>query len=205
MNFDCPRGCKRKNGDPVATTIKGWKRHMTSAHGKFTDEELNKVLGTGPIDPEQGRAEFLRDIDAPLETPTPAPEATDVQASAQEKTVEVKTDAVSKKFSGRLNKFKEKLARKIPEALNDVIKEKGPEFLMSDSDVEMFSEAIENCFEVLDIDFRIAPVSKTLTNPLWVLLLPALVCVMIFAPKAVRYAQLKEGGESDGTTAVSSE
>ena len=117
------------------------------------------------------------------------------------KTVAVKTEQVGKRLSGKLNKFKKSVADKVPKVMNAAIKEKGPEWQLNEEDSSLLAEAVENCFEILDVDFQITPISKILTNPLWVLILPAFVLVLIFIPKMVANAgKEKEEEETSGGT-----
>jgi hypothetical protein len=188
--FECPHGCMSPKGEKsISISIIGWKRHMTAKHGSYTEEEVSKVLGTGPRNAVEGKNAFLSASEAVADpsatSDAPKPEA----PKPEESTRKIKTDEVGKKFSGKLNKMKKAIADKFPTMLNQAIKDKGPEWQLSSEDSDFFAEAIENCFEVLDIDFRITPISTTLTNPLWVLLLPALVLVMIFIPKVVANAR----------------
>src|SRR6202035_3008460 len=46
-------------------TVRGWKKHMTNAHGQFTEEQLEAIVGAAPLDKEKGRAEFLSEPDPP--------------------------------------------------------------------------------------------------------------------------------------------
>lgn len=207
MPFECPRGCENpKGGKNIASSIIGWKRHMTLRHESYTDDELAKVLGTSPRDIERGRAEFLAgdSVTDPAIGTDEKPNATTpgTESAAAPTPRKIKTDAVASKFSAKLNKFKKSVAEKVPKVLNEAIKEKGPEWQLSDKDSEIFAEAVENCFEVLDIDFQITPISKTLSNPLWVLLLPVLVLVMIFIPKAVANARIEQATSGSSSESV---
>ena len=194
--YECPFGCKASGNRPIAASIRGWKKHMTRSHQGWNQEQLDVLIGTGARDPAAGREAFLAEADKEpslfigaegvTDKPSPEQSAADIAA----KTTELKTDAMARKFSGKINKMKKSIAEKFPQALSAAIKDKGPEWALSKEDSELFAESIENCFDVLDVDFRITPVSTILTNPLWVLVLPLLALVLIFVPKAVQSAQL---------------
>jgi hypothetical protein len=82
---------------------------------------------------------------------------------------------------------------------------------LTQDDSELLAEACENCLEVLEIDFQIKPIATVLSNPLWVLLLPVFVLILIFVPKAAANSEqireyLKKKAEekqSDVTETVS--
>jgi hypothetical protein len=57
--YECPEGCKAQGGKPIAATIRGWKKHMTHAHGQWTDEQLAAIVGASTTTPEDGKAQFL--------------------------------------------------------------------------------------------------------------------------------------------------
>jgi hypothetical protein len=195
--YECPYGCKAQGNMPIAASIRGWKRHMTKQHGKYDQDQLDAILGAAPKDSESGKAAFLAEADQAPElfmgkegvttNPNPKPVKTPEEISAETK--KIKTDEIGKKFSTKINKFKKSVADKIPKVLNEAVKDKGPEWQLSEEDSELLAESVENCFEILDIDFRITPVSTVLTNPLWVLILPALVLALIFGTKVVKHAR----------------
>jgi hypothetical protein len=198
--YECPRGCKSQGQRPIASTIRGWKKHMTRQHGGYEKSELDAIIGNQSQDAESGRAKFLSEAGLDysgglFDGQTPLPETPEEQKKRKEeqaqKEIDLKTDAVSKKFSGKLNKMKDAIAQKFPEALSNAIKDKGPEWQLSGEDTELFAESIRNCFDVLDIDFRIVPISTVLTNPLWVLLMPLLALCLIFVPKAISHATIE--------------
>lgn len=172
-------------------TIKGWKTHMTRAHGGYKEHDLDKVLGTTlPADDTgQGKMAFLAEMEGldtpPKDTQVEKPPTPPTGQEAQ-KTAELKTDAVARRMSGKLNKFKKNLAEKIPKVLNKAIKDKGPEWQLDTEDSELLAESVENCFEILDLEFRITPISLVLQNPLWVLLLPLTVLLLIFSGKTIQ-------------------
>lgn len=167
---------------------------MTQAHGGYKEHELDRILGTMPREADgQGKMQFLAEMDAQPEPEPPKAEAADKPASPptappEPKTAELKADAVAKRMSGKLNKFKKNLADKIPKVLNKAIKDKGPEWQLDAEDSELLAESVENCFEILDLEFRITPISMVLQNPLWVLLLPATVLLLIFSGKTLQNA-----------------
>lgn len=193
--YVCPHNCGFSTD-----SIKGWKQHLSKTHDGYAEEQLARILGTVAPDSEQGRIQFLSEAgkvpDLPIGQATEGQDESKTTATgepAPKPTTELKTDAVAKRFSGKLNKMKKALAEKVPRVLNEAIKDKGPEWQLGTDDSEMLAESIENCFEVLDIDFRITPFQTVLTNPLWVLLLPLLVLIAIFVPKAI--AQQKQKPE----------
>lgn len=173
-------------------SIVGWKRHMTRSHGGYKEADLDKVLGNMPREADgQGKMQFLAEMEALDEPPkgTPA-EKPPTPATAPEtaKTSELKTDAMARRMSGKLNKFKKSLADKVPKVMNKAIKAKGPEWQLDTEDSELLSESVENCFEILDLQFNITPISVILKNPLWVLLLPLTVLIFIFTGKSIANA-----------------
>lgn len=170
---------------------------MTSRHGGYKEHELDRLLGVQTVDDTgQGKMAFLAELEAPSEPPkgTPAEKSeTPPTAPEPSKTAELKTDAVARRMSGKLNKFKKSLAEKVPKVLNKAIKEKGPEWQLDTEDSELLAESVENCFEILDLEFRITPISLVLQNPLWVLLLPLTVLLLIFSGKTLQNApRMKE-------------
>ena len=116
-------------------------------------------------------------------------------AQAAQKTVSLKTEAIGKKFNAKLNKMKRSFAEALPKAVGVAVREKGPEYALTDEDTEILAESVENCLEILDIDFQVQPFTTTLTNPLWVLILPVLALILVFAPKT--YAAQKKAKENE--------
>lgn len=188
--YECPEGCKAQGERPIAASIRGWKKHMTRQHQGYTQEQLDAIVGATPPSSQAGKDLFLSEFD---DADKVAPHATDGVAgegggsvASPDKTVEVKTDAAARKLSAKMNKMQAKFAKKIPEIMNNALKSQGDEWQMADDDKETLAEAIENCFEVLDVEFRVAPISKVLTNPLWVFMLPIFALLLIFLPKAMK-------------------
>jgi len=196
--YECPEGCKGQGGKPIAATIRGWKKHMTKQHGGYTDEQLSAIVGAAPASPEAGRELFLSEAGETPQTSAEAAAAAPAPEPSPEKVVEIKTDAAARKLSAKMNKMQKKLAEAIPAILNTKLETAGGEWKMSDSDKEFLSEAFENCFDVLDVEFRVAPISKTLTSPLWVLLLPVIALAVIYIPKVMQNAG--KVGKEDATT-----
>ena len=209
MKYPCPykgtdkatEHCKRD-----ADTPRGWKVHMTRQHQEYSQEQLAAVLGASGGSSEAGRSQFLDELEQGAITgETEARQATVTpidgvsQPTAEEKTVAIKTDAAARKLSAKFNKFKKQLSDKIPQAFNSAIKDKGDEWQMDAAEQEMLSESIENCFEILDIEFKIAPINKQLSNPLWVLILPALVLLLIFGTKGIKNMPKLQLGAVDET------
>lgn len=176
----CPLGCKTASGYAIASTIRGWKKHMSLRHGSYSEEQLNELLGGARKTPEEGKAEFLGEVDSPPETLQPEPEPA---APTAEATKSMRTEAVSRKLSGRMNKFKKTVAEKIPQILSNAVKDQGAEWQLSESDSELLAEATENSLDVLEVDFQVQPISKTLTSPWWALIFPMMALLMIFIPK----------------------
>lgn len=201
--LECPLGCKAQGDKPIAATLRGWKKHMTRQHGKWTEEQVRALEGISPpsANPEKGRDLFLSEVDETTDTPAvPTEKVVSIDAEAEaRKTVDLKTDAMGKKFNAKLNRMKKAVAEKLPQALGKAVEDKGPEWLLDKDDTEILSESIENCFDILDIDFKITPYSATLTNPLWVLILPLLACILVFAPKAAKAAR-KEQNENPASS-----
>lgn len=199
--FECPRGCKTAGGKPIASTIRGWKVHMARAHKGYTDEELSAVIGTTPTSPDRGKAEFLAEAnDNEVLSENSTSESAAASGSESPRTIDAtKTaDAVTRKFSGKINKFKTSLAKQLPAAINDALKERAPEWQMSVTNLETLTDSIEACFDALDIEFRITPFSTVLTNPLWILLLPVTALLLIFVPIGVKNAKTNnDGGVND--------
>jgi hypothetical protein len=205
MGYPCPykgtpQGIKVCERD--AETVRGWKGHMSRNHKEWTQEQLQTALGATAVDSERGRELFLSEVDGVTDGPPASSAATgegkeearpSQSQPSSEKVREIKTDATARKLSAKFDKFQKKVTERLTQALSNAVKEKGPEWEMTQEDRELFSESIENCFEVLDIKFNIAPIAVELTNPLWVLLLPALVLLLIFVPKAVKL-KIAEGG-----------
>jgi hypothetical protein len=188
MNYLCPyKGTPQgiKICESPFSTPRGWKGHMTRQHGEYTQEQLAAALGAVAPDSEAGRALFLSEGSVTDDSGA-TPNVEVVNEEEEAKTKKLKTDAAAKKLSAKFNKFQEKITERLTEALSNSVKEKGPEWAMSDEDRELFAESLENCFEVLDVQFNITPINATLTNPLWVLLLPLMVLALIFGPKAMK-------------------
>lgn len=205
MKYPCPYKGKdngTKHCDRDADTPRGWKVHMTRQHKEYTQAQLEAVLGAAPASNDEGRAAFLAEVEANATVIGPTTESEKVVSidsqptTEEQKTVALKTDAAGRKLSAKFNKFKKNLSDKIPQAINNALKDQGPEWQMETSDMEMLSESVENCFEILDIEFKIAPINKQLSNPLWVLLLPLMVLLLIFGPKGIKnLPKLNLGGD----------
>jgi hypothetical protein len=118
---------------------------------------------------------------------------------------ELKTDATGRKLAAKFNKMQKRLAEELPRAVNNAIKEKGEEWQLNAEDQELLAESVENCFDVLDIQFNIAPIAMQLSNPLWVLLLPLLALILIFVPKSIKNLPKEKGDENVPTTESGSE
>lgn len=192
--FECPRGCKAAGDRPIASTIRGWKVHMARAHKTYTEDELAAIVGSTPSSPDRGKAEFLAEADTHEVLPTDNAGESAAAPGSEPRTVDASktADAVSRKFSGKINKFKASLAKQLPNAVNEALKERAPDWQMSPGNLETLSDSIEACFDALDIDFRITPFATTLTNPLWVLVLPAIALLLIFIPIGVKNAKSNE-------------
>jgi hypothetical protein len=187
--YECPLGCKHSGNLPIAATVRGWKRHMTSTHEGWTNEQLEAACGTGPKNSEAGRAIFLGEADSgePARDNAKTPQVTPGPPSP-EKLAEIKTDAAAKKLNAKMSKIKRQFAEKIPQMLNAALLAKGPEWTMDQGDMDMVTESVESCFDMLEINFQIAPIGATLKNPLWVLIYPLVVLCAIFIVKAVKNA-----------------
>jgi hypothetical protein len=61
--YECPEGCKAQGGKPIAATIRGWKKHMTHAHGQWTEDQLAAIVGASAPNAESGKAEFLAEAE----------------------------------------------------------------------------------------------------------------------------------------------
>ena len=181
---------------------------MGRIHDGWTREELAAVerdFGQAPKQPEPekdpslGKEQFLSEVNADTTAAPPVvptaltPEESAAQAA--QKTVSLKTDAMAKKFNAKLNKMKRSFAEALPKAVGVAVREKGPEYALTDEDTEILAESVENCLEILDIDFQVQPFTTTLTNPLWVLILPLLALILVFAPKT--YAAQKRARENE--------
>jgi hypothetical protein len=184
-------GCKAHGDKPIAASPRGWKKHMTRQHGGYTQEQLAAALGAVAPDSEVGRDLFLSEADGVTDSPSnrdgdTGEEQGEGKISSPEKIKEIKTDAAARKLSAKFNKFQKKITEQLTKALSSAVEEKGSEWAMDEGDQEMFKESLENCFEVLDVEFNIAPITAQLTNPLWVLLMPLLALALIFVPKAIK-------------------
>lgn len=193
--LECPKGCKAGGGKPIAATVRGWKKHMTRNHDGYTEEQLTAVVGATAPDAGVGRDLFLNEIESGVQASIggevkPIDDAT---GAATPPVVDIRTDATSRKLSAKMNKMKKNFADQIPKIVNAALKQKGDEWIMDDSDKEMLSESVESCFDVLDIQFQMAPMGFVLENPLWVLLYPVLTLAFIFGIKAVKNQPQKEG------------
>ncbi len=196
--YECPRGCKAQGGKPIAASIRGWKKHMTRQHGGYDEAELAAIVGAVPPDAERGREQFLSEAESQQDTSqTTGKIEGEAQSSesgrpASPNTVNIKKEQMARKFSARMNKFKEKLAARLTQGINLIAIDKSPDWALNEDDEKLFAESLENCFEILDIDFQIRPVQKTLENPLWVLALPLVALLMIFLPKIMKAAMQKD-------------
>jgi hypothetical protein len=189
----CPRGCTAVGGYPIASTIRGWKLHMTNQHGGFADEQLQAVLGASTKTPEEGKLEFLSEADKPL---TPEQVAEFDGAPAPTPSVPVKTEAVSRRLSGKMNKFKKTIADKFPRMIENALRDQ-PELALSESDRELLTEGVENSLDVLEVDFQVAPISKTLTSPWWALIFPLLALIIVFLPKLPAILELAKAKRAE--------
>lgn len=202
MSYPCPyvgtdqetKHCKRPAESP-----KGWKTHMTRQHGTYSAEQLAAAVGGVVPGANGGRELFLSEVQDTA--PGGSPESTEVRGEGapppQDNTVNIKKEQMARKFSARMNKFKEKLAARLTQGVNLIAVDKSPDWALSEDDEKLFSESLENCFEILDIDFQIRPVQKTLENPLWVLALPLAALLMIFLPKIMKAAAQNKQEKSD--------
>jgi len=43
--YECPHGCKSQGKQPVAATVRGWKKHMTQRHGGWQEAQLAAIVG----------------------------------------------------------------------------------------------------------------------------------------------------------------
>ena len=200
--YECPRGCKAQGGKPIAASIRGWKKHMTRNHGGYDETELAAIVGAAPPDIERGRELFLSEAEQSQTVSdetgkTAGSSGQDTGEPARIDTISIKKEQMARKFSARMNKFKEKLAARLTQGINLIAVDKSPDWALSEDDEKLFSESLENCFEILDIDFQIRPVQKTLENPLWVLALPLAALLMIFLPKIMKAAAQNKQEKSD--------
>jgi len=214
LKYPCPykgteKGNKHCNRD--ADTVRGWKVHMTRQHSEYTQEQLQQVLGASGGNTEEGRSQFLAELEREGDAPgalgdavaSPTKDNPTPTDPAPEKTVALKTDATGKKLSAKFNKFKTRLADQFPKAIDAALKDKGSEWQMDESDRGILTESIESCFEVLDIEFKVAPINMQLSNPLWVLLLPVLALLLVFGVKGIKNMPKLNlgGGDAEPETA----
>lgn len=210
--LECPRGCKAAGGKPIASTIRGWKSHMSRQHKGWEDNELAAVLASvpsssadpAPSSPGSGKEAFLKENEGSTKSAIQIdrpPHSTPEQEQA--KAVKIKTEEIGKKFNSKLNKMKKRIGEALPKAVSKAVAEKGPAWQLTTDDSELLGESVENALDVLDIDFQITPFSTVLTNPLWALLLPALALLLVFIPKSIEAQKLK--GEEEDATPIASD
>ena len=184
--LECAK-CAKKGRVWKAQSIRGWKAHQSKTHNGYTDEELTAMLGDTVKSSEQGKIDFLAEVDttSTLETGAePAATAPTTPAAS------MKTDAVSRKLSGKMNKFKKTVAEKFPQIVSNALKNQPESLQLSDDDRELLTEGVENSLDVLEVDFQVSPISKTLTSPWWALIFPLFALLMIIIPRLPAIAEV---------------
>ena len=179
---------------------------MARAHKSYSEDELAAITGSTPPSSESGKATFLSEADSNETLPeSGASDSAAIRETDSPRTVDASktADAVARKFSSKINKFKTSLAKQLPTSINDALKERAPDWEMTPANLETLTDSIEACFDALDIEFRITPFSTVLTNPLWILLLPAAALLLIFIPIGIKNAKTEEEVSSGSDTPAS--
>lgn len=89
---------------------------------------------------------------------------------------------VSKQMKKAMKKFKSKAAN-VPIMWFHAQAKNNPEWELDDDEKEMLQDAIDICFEVLDIDILIEPLNITLTSIWWIVSYPLLAFLFLFLTK----------------------
>lgn len=207
MQIPCPRGCKRKGRPTPISTLKGWKRHMTYAHGEWTDAEIAAAMQIAGAEPEeQGKApggngfdsfaSSLPDNEAGIGEDRIPGEIPDNEAANLPPVSNIKTDAASKAINAKFAKIKKSLAESLPEAVDAVLADNGPEWALSKRERDMLTDAMESVFDMLDIQFQIEQFNVQLKSRMWVLLYPLAVLLSIFAIKTAKHGKKKPDAQN---------
>jgi hypothetical protein len=182
--IECPRGCKTRNGRyPIASSIRGWKHHMTKQHGGWTPEEIAAVTGTASIDPAQGKSLFMSEIDGGIQTPDAGKEKIDEDGNlAPEQTKEPPVKRVQ---------FKSKKLRKFLSSLPElVLKAKG--VTADEDDRELMDGASEMMEEMFGIAFEVPDTQWVIKSRLFALLFPIAAVFLVWAKHEFSFNLNKE-------------
>jgi len=161
--YSCPHGCKTQY--PI-TTLRGWKRHMSAKHGRFSEAELQAAenASTGNTDVKQRMEAFSQEIDG-----VPVEIAAD--GTAKEKTVAETTAApaspsvpMTRKIRATPRKVKKVLAS-VPDKLLQAFK-----ITPDDDDKEALDEAADFLQDIFGFDFEVDESRTTLRSRWWALL-----------------------------------
>lgn len=180
--YKCPYGCKTQY--PLAT-IRGWKRHMSAKHGRFSEAQVqqaeNAASGeTGDAGVRERMEAFASQIDdgKPVEiTPEggirPIPDAAAPAAAAPEPEVTRKVHATPRKVK--------KLLTAIPEKILELFK-----IIPDDDDKDAIDEVAEFLQSIFGVDFEVDESRTTIRNRwlalLWVL---GVVGLVVFKHRAI--------------------
>ncbi len=206
--YKCPEpACARE-----FETVSGWKRHMSTQHNGWSDEQLMGVTGyaqaglgvTGEESFESYAAkmpasekDFARVAAEGAAQPTGAAASEGVPAPARK-------PVVSKKIKADMRRFKRKLSYDFPKKAFDKMAEQyGPMWKLDDDDADMIADAVGGIFEGFGVEFQIEQKEIVLQSRFWLFLYPALVFAVVLLAKFAMFQQFKKPGtepEADATT-----
>lgn len=193
--YFCPRGCEPPK--PL-NTLRKWKRHMSVMHGGFLPGELAAATGgdqegvaiTGETSFDNFAASMPEDaseLRSDYQPPEPIVDISEVRARAEENARDEAQKVVSKKVRARLDSFKKKLTGDWPMKFFAM---KGIDLLQDERD--MIRDAFDMALEMLDIQIEVQPLGWRITNPLYIIAFPFVVCFAIFGAHI-----LKQQGEQE--------
>lgn len=188
MAYKCPQ-CEE-----TPETMTAWKRHMSSAHGGYNDDDVRFASGSGDEgmfaageESFDSYAESLPDNVQDLVNPPPTEdEIAEERQAATEKEVKVARVAMSKKMKKKMEAFKSKLSETFPSLFfhSMAVKHEQPEWELTSDEKESIKDSIDTVLEILDIEFAFQPISLQLTSIWWVVCYPIIVFGFIFISKS---------------------
>jgi hypothetical protein len=177
--FTCEFGCVR-NGKPIPiNTLRGWKHHMTHAHGQWTDEQLQKIVGNGQegtrVTGHGSLEEYAKTLpeDAARLGEEPSTTVTESPSSGAQATAAPAEPKVRKVTAG-MKKFR-KMVNEIPKSFF-----RGQGIEPSEEEQNAIDEAMDFLQELFGIAIEVSESNFIIRSRFIALLYPLTVLLFVF-------------------------
>lgn len=157
--YKCPYGCVTQY--PI-TTIRGWKRHMSVKHDRFTDAQLQEAeagaAGTTSDDVRSRMETFANELDGVPVTISPEGNVTEMPGPTPAPMPE---EPAKRKVRATPRKLKKVIAG-IPEKILNVLR-----VTPDDEDKDSIEEVVDFMQELFGVDFEVDEGRTTVRSRWW--------------------------------------